>query len=117
MWTTSRPELPPDKYGIEIGGGLGDFKGKAWRIGFMGESSRRNNVILLLAALADAMAVQGHRVDVGAGLLRQHWKYIMARLLSPKQWGMPNKAFPLFLNRSKWGRLYRYMSIGFPSMV
>lgn len=57
-----------DKYGIEIGGGLGDFKGKAWRIGFMGESSRRNNVILLLAALADAMAVQGHRVDVGAAV-------------------------------------------------
>ncbi|HZJ57364.1 MAG TPA: alanine--glyoxylate aminotransferase family protein [Clostridia bacterium] len=57
-----------EKYGIEIGGGLGDFKGKAWRIGFMGESSRRNNVVLLLAALADAMGLQGHRVDVGAAV-------------------------------------------------
>jgi alanine-glyoxylate transaminase / serine-glyoxylate transaminase / serine-pyruvate transaminase len=40
-----------DEYGIEIGGGLGDFKGKAWRIGLMGESSSRRNVALLLAAL------------------------------------------------------------------
>ena len=48
-----------DKYGIEIGGGLGDFKGKAWRVGLMGESSRKNNVILLLAALADSMEQQG----------------------------------------------------------
>ena len=57
-----------DKYGIEIGGGLGDFKGKAWRIGFMGESSKRNNVILLLAALGDAMDAQGHKADVGAAI-------------------------------------------------
>ena len=56
------------KYGIEIGGGLGEFKGKAWRIGLMGESSRRNNVLLLLASLADSMGQQGHKVDVGAGI-------------------------------------------------
>ncbi len=55
-----------DKYGIEIGGGLGDFKGKVWRIGLMGESSKRNNVILLLNALGDALMQQGHRVDFGA---------------------------------------------------
>ena len=57
-----------DKYGIEIGGGLGDFKGKAWRVGLMGESSRKNNVILLLAALDDSMEQQGHKVDVGASI-------------------------------------------------
>jgi alanine-glyoxylate transaminase/serine-glyoxylate transaminase/serine-pyruvate transaminase len=28
-------------FGIEIGGGLGDFKGKAWRIGLMGVNSNR----------------------------------------------------------------------------
>lgn len=28
-------------FGIEIGGGLGDFKGKAWRIGLMGHASHR----------------------------------------------------------------------------
>jgi alanine-glyoxylate transaminase/serine-glyoxylate transaminase/serine-pyruvate transaminase len=40
-----------DDYGIEIGGGLGDFKGKAWRIGLMGQSSSKRNVELLVAAL------------------------------------------------------------------
>jgi len=34
----------------------------------MGESSRRNYVVLLLAALADAMADQGHRSNIGAGI-------------------------------------------------
>ena len=38
-------------YGIEIGGGLGAFKGKAWRIGLMGETSTERNVLLFLAAL------------------------------------------------------------------
>lgn len=56
------------KYGIEIGGGLGEFKGKAWRVGLMGESSRRNNVVLLIAALADAMSQQGYKADVGAAI-------------------------------------------------
>ena len=47
---TVRKRLLTD-FGIEIGGGLGDFKGKAWRIGLMGYGSRPNNVLLLLAAL------------------------------------------------------------------
>jgi alanine-glyoxylate transaminase / serine-glyoxylate transaminase / serine-pyruvate transaminase len=38
-------------YGIEIGGGLGTLKGKVWRIGLMGHSSRPENVELLLGAL------------------------------------------------------------------
>lgn len=42
-----------DAYGIEIGGGLGEFRGKAWRIGLMGHTASRRNVSLLLAALAD----------------------------------------------------------------
>ncbi len=38
-------------YGIEIGGGLGDYVGRVWRIGCMGHTARRRNVDLLLAAL------------------------------------------------------------------
>jgi alanine-glyoxylate transaminase/serine-glyoxylate transaminase/serine-pyruvate transaminase len=38
-------------FGIEIGGGLGDFKGKAWRIGLMGYNSRPDVVVQFLAAL------------------------------------------------------------------
>ena len=37
--------------GIEIGGGLGVFAGKVWRIGLMGESSNERNVMLVLNAL------------------------------------------------------------------
>ncbi len=36
---------------IEISGGLGELKGRVWRIGLMGFSSREENVLLLLAAL------------------------------------------------------------------
>ena len=39
------------EFGIEIGGGLGEFAGRTWRIGLMGHTSRRRNVTLLLAAL------------------------------------------------------------------
>lgn len=42
-------------YGIEIGGGLGDFKGKAWRIGLMGHGATKRNVALVLHALQEAM--------------------------------------------------------------
>jgi alanine-glyoxylate transaminase/serine-glyoxylate transaminase/serine-pyruvate transaminase len=40
-----------DEYNVEIAGGLGAFKGKAWRIGLMGYSSRRENIVVLLGAL------------------------------------------------------------------
>jgi len=49
---TIRKRLLGD-YGIEIGGGLGDLKGRAWRIGLMGHAATRRNVRLLLAALAE----------------------------------------------------------------
>jgi len=41
-----------DEYNIEIAGGLGAFKGRVWRIGLMGYSSRRENVALLISALS-----------------------------------------------------------------
>jgi alanine-glyoxylate transaminase / serine-glyoxylate transaminase / serine-pyruvate transaminase len=37
-----------DRYGLEIGGGLGPFKGKLWRIGLMGAACTERNVALLL---------------------------------------------------------------------
>lgn len=41
-----------NEYNIEIAGGLGAFKGRAWRVGLMGYSSSKENIVLLLAALA-----------------------------------------------------------------
>jgi alanine-glyoxylate transaminase/serine-glyoxylate transaminase/serine-pyruvate transaminase len=40
-----------DRYSIEVGGGLGEFAGRAWRIGCMGHTARLRNVTLLLGAL------------------------------------------------------------------
>lgn len=42
-------------HGLEIGGGLGDFKGKAWRIGLMGASATARHVELCLSALEEAL--------------------------------------------------------------
>ena len=53
-------------YGIEIGGGLGQFAGKVWRIGLMGHSCRRKNVFLLLAALESVLKTQGYSTQSGA---------------------------------------------------
>jgi len=56
------------EHGIEIGGGLGPMKGRVWRIGLMGESSRRAHVLTVLAALEDALRAEGRRVAPGAAL-------------------------------------------------
>jgi alanine-glyoxylate transaminase/serine-glyoxylate transaminase/serine-pyruvate transaminase len=44
-----------ERHGIEIGGGLGAFAGKVWRIGLMGHTARPRNVVLLLAALDETL--------------------------------------------------------------
>lgn len=56
------------EFGIEIGGGLGDFKGKVWRIGLMGHNSHPNSVLLFLSALEQCLMRQGVRVNAGAGV-------------------------------------------------
>jgi alanine-glyoxylate transaminase/serine-glyoxylate transaminase/serine-pyruvate transaminase len=57
-----------ERFGIEIGGGLGDFKGKVWRIGLMGHASRAKNVLVFLAALESLLAEQGHSFNPGASI-------------------------------------------------
>jgi alanine-glyoxylate transaminase/serine-glyoxylate transaminase/serine-pyruvate transaminase len=61
------------EFGIEIGGGLGDFKGKVWRIGLMGHSSQKNNVLLLLAALEQCL-----KVVPGSGVAAANRVYAMS---------------------------------------
>lgn len=56
------------RFGIEIGAGLGVFKGKVWRIGLMGYGARPANVYLVLAALEQLLAEQGHKFDHGASI-------------------------------------------------
>ncbi len=64
-----------DRFGIEIGAGLGAFKGKVWRIGLMGYASRQANVLLLLAALEQLLAENGHRFEHGAGVAAANAEY------------------------------------------
>ncbi len=45
-----------EKYGIEVGGGLGPLAGRIWRIGLMGENARIANVEALLSALRRELA-------------------------------------------------------------
>jgi alanine-glyoxylate transaminase/serine-glyoxylate transaminase/serine-pyruvate transaminase len=57
-----------DDYNLEIGGGLGELRGKAWRIGLMGESAREMNVFVLLSALERILSKMGYEVAYGASL-------------------------------------------------
>jgi alanine-glyoxylate transaminase/serine-glyoxylate transaminase/serine-pyruvate transaminase len=42
-------------YNLEIGAGLGDLAGKVWRIGLMGNSSKRENILLCVSALKEVI--------------------------------------------------------------
>ncbi len=51
------------EFNIEIGAGLGPLAGKTWRIGLMGESSKKEHVLSLLQALGKVLNDQGVRVS------------------------------------------------------
>ena len=57
-----------ERYGIEIVGGIGALKGRIWRIGLMGASSTRNNILLLLGALEEVLTDLGCSVPKGSGV-------------------------------------------------
>ena len=46
------------RYGLEIGAGLGALAGKIWRIGLMGQTAQRSSVALCVEAMRDALAAQ-----------------------------------------------------------
>ncbi len=71
-WT--RRELL-NRFGIEIGGGLGAFKGQVWWIGLMGYASRQANVLLFLAALEQLLSEQGHKFSAGASVAAANQVY------------------------------------------
>ncbi len=64
---TTRQQLL-ERFGIEIGGGLGAFAGKVWRIGLMGYAARRSNVLTFLDALEQLLTEQGHACQPGAAV-------------------------------------------------
>ncbi len=54
--------------GIEVGGGIGDLRGRVWRVGLMGESSTPGNVLYFLTSLGRLLREQGVAADLGAAL-------------------------------------------------
>ena len=56
------------RHGIEFGGGLGELRGKVWRIGLMGESSNAGNVLLAIRSLGGILREQGFKADIRAGV-------------------------------------------------
>ena len=65
-----------NEFGIEIGGGLGPMKGRTWRIGLMGETAQKSNVLLFLAALEQCLNKQGVRSQPGAGIAAANACYL-----------------------------------------
>jgi alanine-glyoxylate transaminase/serine-glyoxylate transaminase/serine-pyruvate transaminase len=73
LWTLNTPRVPEGvddgkvrqyllaERGIEIAGGFGPLAGKVFRIGLMGHGSSAENVLLILGALEEALAVQGYK--------------------------------------------------------
>jgi alanine-glyoxylate transaminase/serine-glyoxylate transaminase/serine-pyruvate transaminase len=55
-------------FNIEISSGLGELKTKFWRVGLMGYSSQRGNVLLFLGALERILLDMGMKLPAGAGL-------------------------------------------------
>lgn len=62
-------------FNLEIGAGLGDFAGKIWRIGLMGNSSKLESVIFFLEALEHALADLGMKINKGAAPSAAHQYY------------------------------------------
>ena len=55
-------------FGIEIGAAFGPLQGRIWRIGTMGYSARRENVLLALVALESVLRREGWKAEAGAGV-------------------------------------------------
>ena len=57
-----------EEYNIEIAGGLGETRGRVWRIGLMGDSCRETNVLALISALERILPSMGYSLESGAGV-------------------------------------------------
>jgi len=57
-----------DRYGLEIGAGLGVLTGKIWRVGLLGQSATREHVMVFLAAMEEILSEMGAPIEAGAAL-------------------------------------------------
>jgi len=91
LWSLNTPLVPEGvddlkvrkrllaDYGIEILGGFGPLAGKVFRVGIMGAGSTRENVLLLLEALEQALAAEGYQAPAsGKAAAEKHYADVMA---------------------------------------
>ncbi len=57
-----------EQFGIEIASSFGPLHGKIWRIGTMGFSCRKENILAVLSALEAVLIRHGFEPNRGAGL-------------------------------------------------
>jgi len=56
------------EFGLEIGAGLGALAGRIWRIGLMGQSATRSNIVVCLSALEQVLGDMQAPIDKGAAV-------------------------------------------------
>jgi (S)-ureidoglycine---glyoxylate transaminase len=57
-----------EDFGVEIGAAFGPLQGRVWRIGTLGYSAARQNVLIGLAALEAVLRQEGWQAASGAGV-------------------------------------------------
>lgn len=57
-----------NEFGIEIAGAFGPLAGKVWRVGSMGYSCRKNNVLRFLGAFEATLTYHGAKLNRGDGV-------------------------------------------------
>jgi alanine-glyoxylate transaminase / serine-glyoxylate transaminase / serine-pyruvate transaminase len=67
-----------NEFGIEIAGGLGPYTGKMWRVGIMGHSGTRDNVLRFLSALESLLAREGYGLAAGSAVAAANAVYAEA---------------------------------------
>lgn len=80
LWQLNAVEVPADvdeetvrkrlltEHNIEVGAGLGPMKGKIWRVGLMGETSKRENVRRFVQAFGKLLNEAGYKNDTTAAV-------------------------------------------------
>lgn len=71
-----------DWFGVEIAASFGPLKGKIWRIGNMGFSSRRENVLHVLGAFEAVLAAEGAPIEVGKAVQAALAVYLKAEAIT-----------------------------------
>ena len=66
-----------NEFDIEVSGGLGEFRGRVWRIGMMGEGARERSVLSVLSALEVILGDLGYEVAYGASVAAAQRSFAM----------------------------------------